>query len=176
MTAVKDSPAIELADLVREYQADLWRYLRYLGCEASEADDLVQETFLALVRKPPELRCREAMPGYLRTTARNQLLMLRRHRGRELATADLELAENVWAEATGPQHSSHWLDALRDCLTTRRSNCSIVSGKVELKLLDNSTWLPTELKPSCAGQEVRLGPVLKESCENHERARTNSPG
>lgn len=118
MTAVKDSPAVDLGDLVREHQADLWRYLRYLGCEASEADDLVQETFLALVRKPPRLRDPGAMAGYLRTAARNQLLMLRRHQGRDLATADLELAENVWAEATEHSRWSDWLDALRECLMT----------------------------------------------------------
>lgn len=118
MTAVKDSPAVDLGDLVREHQADLWRYLRYLGCEAAEADDLVQETFLALVRQPPELRSPEAMAGYLRTAARNQLLMLRRRQGRELATADLELAENVWAEATDESGLSNWLEALADCLKT----------------------------------------------------------
>jgi RNA polymerase sigma-70 factor (ECF subfamily) len=118
MTAVKDSPAVDLDDLVRRHQADLWRYLRYLGCEASEADDLVQETFLALVRKPPELREPEAAASYLRTAARNQLLMLRRQQGREPATADLELAENVWAEAAEDGHWSQWLDTLRDCLKT----------------------------------------------------------
>ncbi|MCG8586013.1 MAG: sigma-70 family RNA polymerase sigma factor [Pirellulales bacterium] len=118
MTAVKDSPAVDLGDLVQAHQADLWRYLRYLGCEPSEADDLVQETFLALVRKPPELRDPDAMAGYLRTAARNQLLMLRRRQGRDLATADLELAENVWAEANAESRWSEWLDALHDCLKT----------------------------------------------------------
>ena len=118
MTAVKDSPAVDLGDLVRRHQADLWRYLRYLGCEASEADDLVQETFLALVRKSPELREAAAEAGYLRTAARNQLLMLRRKQGREPAATDLELAENVWAEATDGGRWNPWLDALGDCLKT----------------------------------------------------------
>jgi RNA polymerase sigma-70 factor (ECF subfamily) len=118
MTAVKDNPAVDLGDLVHEHQADLWRYVRYLGCDTSEADDLVQETFLAMVRKPPQLRAPAAMTGYLRTVARNQLLMLRRRQHRELDTADLELAENVWAEATDHSGLGEWLTALHDCLRT----------------------------------------------------------
>ena len=38
---------LDLAELVREHQADVWRYLRYLGADGHDADDLTQETFLA---------------------------------------------------------------------------------------------------------------------------------
>ena len=44
--AVSDCERVEmdLASLVREHQADVWRYLRYLGAAADDADDLTQET------------------------------------------------------------------------------------------------------------------------------------
>jgi len=46
MTAATADRQTEMAALVRAHQAGVWRYLRFLGCEPSEADDLVQETFL----------------------------------------------------------------------------------------------------------------------------------
>ena len=41
----KTSSEIDPAQLIEDHQAGIWRYLRALGCEASEADDLTQETF-----------------------------------------------------------------------------------------------------------------------------------
>ena len=38
--------------LIESHQAELWRYLRYLGCDAAEAEDLTQETFLAALSGP----------------------------------------------------------------------------------------------------------------------------
>src|SRR5947209_1257818 len=38
--------------LIETYQAGVWRYLRAMGCEASLADDLTQETFLAILQRP----------------------------------------------------------------------------------------------------------------------------
>ena len=32
-------------DVTEEHQAGVWRYLRYVGCEPPEADDLTQDTF-----------------------------------------------------------------------------------------------------------------------------------
>ena len=43
-------PELDLERLVREHQAELWRYLRYLGSDAARAEDLVQETFLRVWR------------------------------------------------------------------------------------------------------------------------------
>jgi RNA polymerase sigma-70 factor, ECF subfamily len=117
MTAVSDPPRTEfdLACLVREHQADVWRYLRYLGAAADDADDLTQETFLAVARSPFELRSRGETASYLRTAARNQLLMLRRRQGREASTVDLAAAEDVWAAALDDGDSSVLLDALAAC-------------------------------------------------------------
>lgn len=109
---------VALASLVREHQADLWRYLRFLGCEPADADDLVQETFLAVARRPFEVRSTRETAAYLRTAARRQMLSQLRRRGRQPKTRRLELAENVWASATGDNGLSDYLDALNDCLQT----------------------------------------------------------
>ncbi len=117
MTAVSAPPRTEfdLASLVREHQADVWRYLRYLGAAADDADDLTQETFLAVARTPFELRSRGETAAYLRTAARNQLLMLRRRQGREASTVDLAAAEDVWAAAMQDGKSGELLEALAAC-------------------------------------------------------------
>lgn len=105
-----------LADLVREHQAGVWRYLRYLGAETSEADDLTQETFLAVMRSGFEYRSPAEASQYLRGAARHQLLMLRRRQNREPTVGDLEAAEAVWTEAAGDDDLSDYLLALEDCL------------------------------------------------------------
>ncbi len=120
MTAVSDPPqqAFDLARLVHEHQADVWRYLRFLGASSDDADDLTQETFLAVGRTPFEIRSRHETAAYLRTAARNQLLMLRRRQGRQIETVDLAAAEEVWAEATTDGGMNEFLDALGQCYET----------------------------------------------------------
>jgi RNA polymerase sigma-70 factor (ECF subfamily) len=108
---------IDLAALVRQHQAGLWRYMRFLGADRSEADDLTQETFLAFTRADFVERDERQTAGYLRVVARNQLLALRRKQNREVGTVELEGADSVWAAAAGPDGNlSAYLDALRDCL------------------------------------------------------------
>ena len=122
MTAIQEQPPqtcepIDLASLVREHQTGVWRYLRFLGADGTEAADLVQETFLAFARaKFAERDCRQTA-GYLRTVARNQLLVLRRRQSREISTVELAAADNVWAAAAGPDGDlAGYLEALRECV------------------------------------------------------------
>jgi RNA polymerase sigma-70 factor (ECF subfamily) len=126
MTAIKEQPPqraessptpADLATLVRRHQAGVWRYVRFLGADATEADDLTQETFLALARADFSERDERQTAGYLRVIARNQLLALRRKQNRDLRTVELEAADSVWAAAAGPDGSlALYLDALRDCV------------------------------------------------------------
>ena len=128
MTAIQEPPeraelspkpanAFDLASLVHRHQAGVWRYVRFLGADASEADDLTQETFLALARAEFVERDERQTAGYLRVVARNQLLALRRKQNREIGTVELEAADSVWAAAAGPEGSlAGYLDALGDCL------------------------------------------------------------
>jgi RNA polymerase sigma-70 factor (ECF subfamily) len=116
MTTATVQGGVDLACLVEDHQRGVWRYLRYLGSDAAEADDLAQETFLAVLEIPFEIRSPRETASYLRTVARHKLLGLRRKQGRELATDDLETAEAVWAEVSAEDGLSDYLSALEDCL------------------------------------------------------------
>jgi len=118
---------IDAADLVREHQADVWRYLRFLGCDESQADDLTQETFLAVLRKPFEDRGRIQAAAYLRTVARRQLLMAVRKMRSGPSVEDLETAEDVWADQVGDADGNAYLDALSDCLKELEGRPKVVT-------------------------------------------------
>jgi RNA polymerase sigma-70 factor (ECF subfamily) len=107
----------DLTRLVQLHQAGVWRYVRFLGAERAEADDITQETFLAIARAAFVESDERQTAGYLRVVARNQLLALRRKQRREVSTVELEAAESVWAAAAGPDGSlTAYLDALRECV------------------------------------------------------------
>ncbi len=116
MTAATAVRQVDLAALVQAHQAGVWRYLRFLGCEPAEADDLVQETFLAVLRDGFEERSEAQTAAYLRTVARNRLLMARRRQRSRPMAVDLEAAEAVWAETVGEDGLSDYLVALGECL------------------------------------------------------------
>lgn len=139
-----ESPREQLRRLVEVHQAGVWRYLRYLGADAAEADDLTQETFLSVgrsglgclslegdanhrpVNNSPvnhtpgnhtfDERDEKQTAGYLRTAARNQLLMLRRRQKRQIKTTDLAAAEHVWAHVAPDNAWQAFRDALSDCV------------------------------------------------------------
>lgn len=121
MTALSPPPeavlaTFDLAQLVADHQAEVWRYLRYLGADAEDADDLTQETFLTLRPAKFQQRSRAETASYLRSVARNQLLMFRRLQGREINTVEMEAAESLWAEANQAGGVPAIVEALRDCL------------------------------------------------------------
>lgn len=129
MTAIQDQPPqragssptptgpTNLANLIHRHQAGVWRYVRYLGADTTEADDLTQETFLAVARGGFVERDDRQTAGYLRTVARNQLLALRRSQNREISTVELEAADTVWTAAAGHEGQlESYLDALRECV------------------------------------------------------------
>ncbi len=67
-----------LAALIVAHQAMVWRYLRMLGADPDEADDLMQDTFLRAaegVQRGEELL---APAAFLRAVARNLLIGARR--------------------------------------------------------------------------------------------------
>ena len=121
MTAVSNNarPTPEsqsVTDLIGRHQNELWRYARYLGAEANEADDLVQETFVGVHKRPFEQRTERESAAYLRKVLRNRLLQRRRRQGREVTTVGLEMAEQVWTENKADTHWNDHLLALEDCL------------------------------------------------------------
>lgn len=103
-------------DLVRGHQAGLWRYLRVLGCDGPTADDLAQETFLAMLRLPFEVRSRGETAAWLRAKARFLWLERVRKEARRRETALADATDEVWAEYAGGDDGESWRRALERCL------------------------------------------------------------
>lgn len=106
----------DIAALVRTHQAGIWRYLRALGCGAAEAEDLTQETFLEVLRRPFEQRNEKSSAAYLRLVARHQMLMVRRKGGREVGLAEVEGIDAEWNEYAGDDGGGLKVEALKECL------------------------------------------------------------
>jgi RNA polymerase sigma-70 factor, ECF subfamily len=111
-------PALRIERLVAAHQKDVWRYLRFLGATTAQADDLTQETFLEVWRKPFEEFSDRASGSYLRTVARHRFLMLIRSEGRRPEIADLNAADSAWERHAGDDGGDSRVDALRLCLET----------------------------------------------------------
>ena len=112
-----DLPATgtDVASIVRAHQAAVWRYLRFLGASAEQADDLTQETLLQLLRGKCSDRGDAARRAWLRTVARNLYRKSLRRRG-DGATIDLEAAEAAWVAFARDDGGDGHLQALRQCL------------------------------------------------------------
>lgn len=113
----------DLETLVRMHQAELYRYVRYLGAESpSVAEDLTQETFLAAFRSPDLGTVREPkqQAAWLRGIARNQFLAHCRRVRANPVTADsssVAMAEATWV-GDFLEHGDgfEYVEALRQCL------------------------------------------------------------
>lgn len=116
MPLLSDPPTADLAALVAEHQATVWRYLRFLGASPADAEDLTQETFLAVARATFDQRSPAETAAYLRTVARHQLLMSRRKQSRQVSTVELDAADAVWNATVGSGGMDAYLDALGDCV------------------------------------------------------------
>ena len=116
MTTQTDSTSLDMSHLVQEYRSRIWRYLRFLGAPNEQADDLTQETFVAVLKHPFEERDPRATSTYLRTTARNLFLMSRRGVENNIVIQNPELAESVWEKFEKDDGGERYLDALADCL------------------------------------------------------------
>jgi RNA polymerase sigma-70 factor (ECF subfamily) len=106
----------DLAELVADHQAAIWRYLRFLGCEPGLADDLTQETFLAVIGRPLHRFGPTGARAYLRRVARNLWLKLRAASLAAPATVDLQTAELAYEWFRREPDEDRVLMALHACL------------------------------------------------------------
>ena len=111
-----DSNQVNVEVLIQTYQAGIWRYLRSLGCEASEADDLTQDTFLAVLRKPFESYGAAATVAYLRKVAFNLFISARRKSGRVVLREEIEIIDKDWSQLASDDQGEAMLDALKMCV------------------------------------------------------------
>jgi RNA polymerase sigma-70 factor (ECF subfamily) len=118
MTMDAAPAGIDLAGMIKNHQAGVWRYLRVLGCSPAEADDLTQETFLAVLQRPFTDLGPAATAGYLRKAARNLFLSAKRRNARWVSVAELDEVEAAWSRWAGDDGGQTLLAALEVCLGT----------------------------------------------------------
>jgi len=111
-----------LTTLVKDHQASIYRYLRYLGADTADAEDLAQDTFLAAFRSNshPDLADARLRAAWLRGISRNLLLAhFRRGRANPVGIDSdyLQRAEEAWTrEFLGSGDELDYIEALRQCL------------------------------------------------------------
>ncbi|MCK6470966.1 MAG: sigma-70 family RNA polymerase sigma factor [Planctomycetes bacterium] len=113
----------ELEALVLAHQAELYRYVRYLGAaDATAAEDLVQESFLAAFKSENAPAASEPArrAAWLRGIARNLFLQYCRSRRTspvQVDTQALEAGERFWAEDfLRGSDGFEYIEALRGCM------------------------------------------------------------
>lgn len=104
----------DLAAIIRDHQAMVWRYLRVLGCSEPLADDLTQETFLAVLERPFEDRDRNATAAYLRKAARSLFISWQRRNARYVP-GELDEAEAAWEQWAAVDQGEGLMEALERC-------------------------------------------------------------
>ena len=103
-------------ELIETHQAGVWRYLRALGCQPAQADDLTQETFLAVLQGNFQQYSPSATAAYLRRVAYNQFISAMRRSGKVNAVENIDEFDAVWQEWAGDDNGEELLDILKECL------------------------------------------------------------
>jgi RNA polymerase sigma-70 factor (ECF subfamily) len=107
-----------LAEIIAKHQMSVWRYLRLLGCDSATADDLTQETFLALMRQEAfEYANPAATASYLRRIAHNLYVSFLRRRKLTKGLDEVEARDALWDQWTeNDEDQALMFAALRECL------------------------------------------------------------
>ncbi|XZE44207.1 RNA polymerase sigma factor [Pirellulaceae bacterium SH467] len=127
-TSQESENALEPEQLIQEYQASVWRYLRAMGCEQSLADDLTQETFIAVLRRPFVQISPSATASYLRRVAYHLLVTYRRKHRRMTTTDVMDALDEQWVRWAGEEgRGGEVFDALAECFSrlTARAQLSL---------------------------------------------------
>ena len=145
----------DVAQLVKNHQADVWRYLQVLGCDRALADDLTQETFLSVIRRPFEVRSDAGTRAYLRLVARNLFIDSLRRAGRAVSTDELDLLDREREQFAGADGGDSRVEALRECLKTLTDR---VRKAIHLRFSDGLSWevSGTELGLSAEGAKSMI--------------------
>jgi len=102
--------------LIAGHYIGVWKYLRAIGCPIHLADDLAQETFVAVLRKPFQQFSEHSTAAYLRRVAFHLLLEYKRKFGSLGLTDQAELLDQYWSRWAGADESGDRLsDALKEC-------------------------------------------------------------
>lgn len=112
------TPSFDAARLIADHQAGVWRYLRVLGCDSALAEDLTQETFLAVLERPFKELSPAATAAYLRTIAHNLYVSHYRRQRKVTSTDDLARLDELlqdWSRFTTQDQGETVLEHLKKC-------------------------------------------------------------
>ena len=116
--SIGDTKGALLEQVVHDHTRGLWRYLRVLGCDLDEADDLSQEVFIVVLRRdlgdlgdrsPPQIA------AFLRETAR-YLFLRRRRNERRRTELFVRAADLLWRRECAQDDGAGRVAALRACV------------------------------------------------------------
>ncbi|NUQ34590.1 MAG: RNA polymerase sigma factor [Planctomycetaceae bacterium] len=116
----------DIATIVREHQAGVWRYLRFLGCDEHDADELTQATFIDVLRKGFEHQGEAKTKAFLRSKARFLYLSLRRTRKQQVGLADIEEADVIWQEYERDNDGDDYVEAITRCMEALDERSALV--------------------------------------------------
>jgi RNA polymerase sigma-70 factor, ECF subfamily len=133
---IEGGSEVELTELIARHQVTVWRYLRALGADAALADDLTQDTFLEVMRRPFEQYSDAASASYLRRVAHNLFISRRRRDGRMTITEHAEQFESNWIRWAGFDAGNAMLDALGDCFARLTERAQLA---LRLRFADDSS-------------------------------------
>jgi RNA polymerase sigma factor (sigma-70 family) len=124
-TAWRDGDPSALEELVRLVSPTLWHVVRATGLDRATAEDVVQNTWLALVDSAERINEPMAVAGWLCTTARREAWRVSKRTKREVATTDDALG---WAlpSMDGPEDGLVLAEdqaRLRLCLSRLNDRC-----------------------------------------------------
>lgn len=108
------SGAFDVSRLVRQHQTGLWRFLRALGCDPAAAEEIAQDTFVTVLRRPFEVVDDRSAAAYLRTVAKRLLWKRRRRTGRPPTLAPEAIEAAFVAE--GGDEADAIVETLRRCV------------------------------------------------------------
>lgn len=122
------SAGFDPVKLIQDHQVGVWRYLRALGCSKEQAEDLTQDTFLAVLQKPFQDYSPTATRAYLRRVAFNLFVTQQRRSGRVVTVEDIEQYDVDWTRWAGHDDGESLLLALRQCLETLGDRAQLALG------------------------------------------------
>ena len=111
-----DSQRLDIVQLIAQHQSGVWRYLRVIGCEATLADDITQETFLKLYNSEFEQLSDAATASYLRRIAFNLYISYQRRAGRRVLVDDISALDTTWQRWAGSDNGDGVIEKLNKCM------------------------------------------------------------
>ena len=119
----------EVTGLFEQFRSPLFRYLRSFGLTAQDAEEIIQEVFLALFQHLRHGKSRANLRGWIFRVGHNQALKLRARESRRAVPADDDFVERQPDLAANPEEQAvsnqrqRRLTAVVDALPARDRAC-----------------------------------------------------